>query len=67
MNNINFEPTPIKSFALRLEQNLYQRFTNMASKTKIPKSTLARLAISKFLDDIESKGITLAIKDVEYK
>jgi hypothetical protein len=25
------------------------------------------LAISKFLDDIESKGITLAIKDVEYK
>jgi predicted DNA-binding protein len=67
MTIINFEPTPIKSFALRLEPNLYQRFTNMASKTKIPKSTLARLAISKFLDDIESKGITLAIKDVEYK
>lgn len=67
MTIINFEPTPHKSFPLRLEQNLYQRFTNMASETKIPKSTLARLAISKFLDDIESKGITLAIKDVESK
>jgi predicted DNA-binding protein len=67
MTNINFEPTPQKSFPLRLEHNLYQRFTNMASTTKIPKSTLARLAISKFLDDIESKGITLAIKDVESK
>jgi hypothetical protein len=67
MTTIQFETTPQVQFPLRLEYNLHKRFSNISSKTKIPMSTLGRLGITKFLDEIESKGITTVLQELETK
>ena len=67
MTTINFETTPQVQFPLRLDHNLHKRFSNISSKTKIPMSTLGRLGISKFLDEIESRGITTVLEELESK
>jgi len=67
MTTIQFETTPQVQFPLRLEYNLHKRFSNISSKTKIPMSTLGRLGITKFLDDIESRGITTVLEELESK
>ena len=57
--------TPYTQFPLRLDHNLYQRFTDIAATTKIPKSILGRLGITKLLNEIDEKGITRVLKEME--
>jgi len=57
--------TPQIQYPLRLPHELHTRFTKISSSTKIPKSTLGRIGISKLLDDIESRGITTVLNEME--
>jgi hypothetical protein len=57
--------TPYTQFPLRLDHELHQRFTHISSTTKIPKSTLGRLGITKLLDEIDEKGITRVLQEME--
>ncbi len=57
--------TPQKQYPLRLPNELHTRFTKISSSTKIPKSTLGRIGLSRLLDDIESRGITTVLKELE--
>ncbi|BDW12058.1 hypothetical protein PSHI8_21420 [Polynucleobacter sp. SHI8] len=65
MTTIQIESTPQVQFPLRMNYELHKRFSNISSKTKIPMSTLGRLSITKFLDEIESKGITTVLEELE--
>jgi len=65
MTTIQFETTPYVQYPLRLDHILHKRFSNISTKTKIPMSTLGRLGISKFLDEIESRGITTVLEELE--
>ena len=67
MTTIQFVSTPQVQFPLRMNHELHKRFSNISSKTKIPMSTLGRLGITKFLDEIESKGITTVLEELETK
>ena len=67
MTTIHFETTPQVQFPLRLDHILHKRFSSISSKTKIPMSTLGRLGISMFLDEIESRGITSVLEELESK
>ena len=58
--------TPYTQFPLRLDHNLHQRFTQISTSTKIPKSTLGRLGITKLLNEIDEKGITKVLQDFEH-
>ncbi len=65
MNQFTIESTPQVQYPLRISHELHIRFTNISSSTKIPKSTLGRIGLMRFLDDIESKGITSILKEME--
>ena len=57
--------TPQIQYPLRLPHDLHMRFTNMSSSTKIPKSTLGRIGITKLLNEIDEKGITTVLEELE--
>lgn len=65
MSNFSIESTPNKQYPLRISHELNTRFTNISSSTKIPKSTLGRIGLMRFLDDIETKGITRVLEEME--
>ena len=58
--------TPYTQFPLRLDHDLHQRFTQISTSTKIPKSTLGRLGITKLLNEIDEKGITKVLQEFEH-
>lgn len=58
--------TPYTQFPLRLDHELHKRFTQISSSTKIPKSTLGRLGITKLLNEIDAKGIAQVLQEFEY-
>ena len=51
-------------FPLRLNHELHAKFTSIATRTRIPMSTLGRLSITKFINEIESKGITCVLDEM---
>ena len=57
MSQINQEELPI-SFPLRLNAELNREFTRISVTTRINKSKLARLAIEKIINEVDSIGIT---------
>lgn len=61
----NYHPTPKIQYPLRLEHDLHDRFQHISKKTRIPMSTLGRLGITKFIEEIESKGITRVLNELE--
>jgi predicted DNA-binding protein len=63
--SLNIHATPYTQFPLRLDHNLHQRFNNIAASTKIPKSILGRLGITKLLNEIDEKGITRVLQELE--
>ena len=65
MSTLEFESTPSIQYPLRLDYNLHHEFRNLSKRTKIPMSTLGRLSITKFLNEIESKGITRVLNELE--
>lgn len=65
MPELIIHSTPKIQFPLRLNYELHAKFISIATKTRIPMSTLGRLSISKFLNEIESKGITKVLDELE--
>ena len=65
MTTLQIESTPHIQYPLRLDYNLHHEFRNLSKRTRIPMSTLGRLSISKFLNEIELKGITRVLNEME--
>lgn len=59
------QSTPYTQYPLRLDHELHQRFTHLSARTKIPKSTLGRLSITKLIHDIETRGITQVLNEID--
>ena len=57
--------TPQIQYPLRLPHELHTRFTKISSSTKIPKSTLGRIGLMRFLDEVDTKGITRVLEEME--
>jgi len=65
MNQFSIESTPQVQYPLRLDYQLHNKFYSLSKRTKIPMSTLGRLSITKFLDEVDSKGITTVLEELE--
>ena len=65
MTQFTIESTPQVQYPLRLDHQLHDKFYSLSKRTKIPMTTLGRLSITKFLNEVESKGITTVLKDLE--
>ena len=61
----NIASTPHIQFPLRLSHDLSDRLNETAKATRIPKTTLGRIAISSLLNDIESRGIATVLNELE--
>ncbi len=64
MNQFTIESTPQIQYPLRLDHQLHNKFYSLSKRTKIPMSTLGRLSITMFLDEVESRGITTVLKEM---
>jgi len=64
MPSFNIASTPQIQFTLRLSHDLSNRLNETAKSTRIPKTTLGRLAIKSLLDDIEEKGVTRVLSEL---
>ncbi|QWD29520.1 hypothetical protein G6682_05735 [Polynucleobacter paneuropaeus] len=62
MHQLNALATPNIQFPLRLSHDLANRLNQTAKSTRIPKTTLGRIAIQSLLDQIEQKGISLVLE-----
>lgn len=62
--NTNYHHDPQISFPLRMSKELHEAFNSVSSNSMVPKSTLARLAITSLIKDVRDKGIQVAIKDI---
>ena len=65
MNQFSIESTPQVQYPLRLDYQLHDNFYSLSKRTKIPMSTLGRLSITKFLNEVDSKGITTVLEELE--
>ena len=65
MTQFTIESTPQVQYPLRLDHQLHDKFYSLSKSTKIPMSTLGRLSITKFLDEVDSKGITTVLEELE--
>ena len=64
MHQLNAVATPNIQFPLRLSHDLSNRLNETAKSTRIPKTTLGRIAIQALLDDIEEKGVTRVLSEL---
>ena len=53
-----------RQFPVRLELPLSNALDRYSAATRIPKTTLSRIAIQKFLNELESSGVRCALEDV---
>ena len=65
MTQFTIESSPQVQYPLRLDHQLHDKFYSLSKRTKIPMSTLGRLSITKFLDEVDSKGITTVLNEME--
>lgn len=65
MNQFTIESTPQVQYPLRLDHQLHDKFYSLSKRTKIPMSTLGRLSITMFLNEVDVKGITTVLKKLE--
>jgi hypothetical protein len=65
MNHLTIESTPQVQYPLRLDHQLHDKFYSLSKRTKIPMSTLGRLSITMFLDEVNMKGITTVLEKLE--
>ena len=56
--------TPIRTFPVRLEYELMDKLERFAKETHINKTTISRIAISKFLTELETTGIRNAMVEI---
>ena len=61
---MSIHATPARQFPLRLEASLADRLDKASKQTHINKTAISRIAISKFLTELEVSGISSAMHDV---
>jgi len=64
MSNLALHSTPQIQYPLRLSSELNIKFNQISNSTKIPKSTLGRMAIRSLLSKIEERGITSVLNEM---
>ena len=56
MTTPNPNETTYKQFPMRLETSLSDALDRCSSETNIPKTTISRIALTKFLNELEHSG-----------
>ncbi len=62
--DIQFNATPYRQFPLRLPAHMADELDRVAKRTRINKTTISRIALEKFLAEIDRSGAGAAIEEV---
>jgi hypothetical protein len=62
--DIQFNATPYRQFPLRLPAHMADELDRVAKSSRISKSTISRIALEKFLAEIDRSGAVAAIEEV---
>jgi hypothetical protein len=62
--DIQFNATPYRQFPLRLPAQVADELDRVAKRTRINKTTISRIALEKFLAEIDRSGAGAAIEEV---
>ncbi len=65
MNRTTYETHPKVHLPIRINHSLHQQFTKISESTLIPKSQLTRISLIRLFHDIETKGITTVLNELE--
>ena len=60
----NPKETTYKQFPMRLEASLSDALDRYSSETNIPKTTISRIALTKFLNELEHSGARELLKNL---
>jgi len=62
-HTVNPQPT-YKQFPIRLESALANALDRYSEATNIPKTTISRIALTKFLNEIENSGARAIVQKI---
>ena len=65
MNIRNHESEPQVQIPIRINHSLHQKFTEISDTTLIPKSQLTRIGLSLLFKNIEARGISSVLHELE--
>jgi predicted transcriptional regulator len=57
-------PTPYRQFPLRLTSDMADRLDEIAKKTRINKTTISRIALQKFIFELEKSGTDRLVDEI---
>jgi hypothetical protein len=55
---------PKISFPIRMSKDLHNQFNDISESSLVPKSKLARHAITLFIDEVNNKGLSAVISNI---
>jgi predicted DNA-binding protein len=61
---MNIHATPYRQFPLRLPAHMADELDRVSKSTRINKTTISRIALEKFLAEIDRSGASAAIEEV---
>jgi predicted DNA-binding protein len=64
MTNKTMPETTYRQFPMRLEASLADALDRYSEATNIPKTTISRIALTKFLNELEKSGARAMIQQV---
>jgi predicted transcriptional regulator len=64
MSNKTMPETSYRQFPMRLEASLADALDRYAEATNIPKTTISRIALTKFLNQLENSGARAVLEQV---
>ena len=61
---LNMHATPYRQFPLRLPHEMANELDRIAKRTRINKTTISRIAVEKFLDEMKRSGADQMLNDL---
>ena len=63
-NTLQIHATPYRQFPLRLPHEMANELDRIAKLTRITKTTISRIAVEKFLDEMKRSGADQMLNDL---
>jgi predicted DNA-binding protein len=63
-HSLQINETPYRQFPLRLPHEMANELDRIAKRTRINKTTISRIAIQKFMSEVERSGADALVNDL---
>ncbi len=64
VSQLSYTATPYRQFPLRLPAHMADQLDRIAARTRINKTTISRIALQKFIAELERSGADVTLEKV---